>query len=217
MRVLLPLLGLVGCDGGQSGENLHAKADPCEWEVVDPSDASLGFSALEVAEALESPVGVSWEISEDGATADTVSFTGFEVAGPVRIATLQIGTDCSAETEWQLVVPVEFDAEIGDGGVVGHGMVELWAADLALDRIRPVAGWTFPVTLSGSYAEALGDWLDDESATPDADPTELNVFLGLLDTWAQLQLDVGVYPPGSDTDSRTSLWRGPADFGTDAP
>lgn len=216
--LLLPLLGVLGCDGGQSGENLQEDL-PCEgviFEDVDPTDDALGFSAEALVASLVSPVGVDWtDLAEDGTATDTLSFEGFAMEGTVRIADLgAVRPDCQLGQGQKLVVPVGFDVEIGDGNVVGHGTIELWAESLAPADILPVTDWTFPVTLSGSYGDAYAAWWEAEQAAhPEATDWSLEGAWLILDQpWDQLRMDIEVQHRSSNTNGLSALWRGDAIF-----
>jgi hypothetical protein len=226
--LLLPLLGVLGCDGGQSGEN-YSSEQPCQgitYTEVAPDDDSLGFTAEELFERLPLPSGVRWTETPRGPATDPLSLTEVTLGGPVRIADLSATTsDCYHGGGPKLVVPISFDVEIGDGAVLGGGTIELWAtgpepADIHVGQLIPSpSNPAVPVALSGVFE----DDFDRIWATYQADFPAFTDFVveGLsfvpYGTWDDLGVAIELRSRHSGGSGIGVPWQGVAVFEESAP
>lgn len=214
---------MVGCDGGQSGENSW---DPCEGSTstkVEPTDDTLGFSAEEVIAALSSPIGVQWdewtqeewrtEVEIEIEPSDTLSLSGFAVGGDVRIVDFAGTRGCSHGTGKKLYVPLALRADLG-GGLAATGTTELWATGTSLDQVESRGLEVLIAELSDEYAEAFDAWwLARQEARPSATDWELvDIHLSLIGPWDALELGIGARYHTSDSRSSSALWRGEVVF-----
>lgn len=204
MNTILLVL-LTGC-GGQSGENGEGGCEP-ELTATSSSDATLGFSAEDVAALLSEhlPISVTWdEMTQGDATTDIA--LDLALAGEPSIAEPGGETPTCPEADRWLRVPVTMDVSLGGGQVVASGLTELDVGALDLARVHLSAGWDFPADLSGDYADQFDAYFEAEYASRGF--TLDSTWVVLADTWAEPTVDIEFQSTSSDAGSAATAWRG---------
>jgi hypothetical protein len=132
---------------------------PQERTPVAADERPLGFSAEELLEALALPSTVVWDYTQtDLPLVDTPSDAAFAplVVREVYLVTYPEGTCEPAE---QLLVITDAEIDLGDGGLVATGALQLYAWGTAGDQVQVWAGDELTLTTGGAFAEAVDRWL----------------------------------------------------------
>lgn len=175
---------------------------PSTREALGADDAPLGFTAAELVAALPLPTRVAWDSAQtalgvDAAPTD-VALTPL-VVDEVLLVTYEAG---SCEPAQQLVVKVDADLDVGDGGLVARGPVWLYAWGASPAEARVWTDEALTLTLGEPFAGAHDAWLAESGLT------EERVAVHLGSAWDTLGLSVEVALSDGTETLLADLWAG---------
>lgn len=203
---MLLLTALLACDmRGGATKTWEAACEPTLTEV-DASDATLGFSADEVALLVAGnlPETVSWSEMSEGDTSTDLSVSLLPSGAP-SIAEFTEEAGCY-EPRTVLRVPVAMELSFAGGEVIASGPVDLDARALDLAYIEIDTDWNLPAELSGTYADQLDAAWDREWGAEGF--TLDGVWVTLGRTWAEPVVDIEVQGTSDDAGLAATVWRG---------
>lgn len=170
-----------------------------ELTTLDPTDAPLGFSAEELVAALPIPDRAAWDYSQTALAAEAAPSDLVVAPLAVSDAALVTFTSGGCTPTEQLVVTVDLDLDIGDGGLVSRGPLYLYAWGTEVDAVEVWSDEALTLELGEPFAGAFDAWGADVGLTVEA------AELRLGSRWSTLGVSVEV---DLDDDLVADLWAG---------